>query len=260
MKLGCDPELFLVDHQGRLVSSIGKIGGSKEFPAALPIGKGFAVQEDNVAIEFNIPASGSKLAFIRNVGLARDYLSGMVGSMGLAFSHLSAANFPDEELKDPAALEFGCDPDFNAWTGEVNPRPCATDATLRSAGGHIHVGHKFNSPEDVLKFMRFMDLSAGVGSVLMDKDGGKRRQLYGKPGAFRLKPYGGEYRTLSNFWVFSDDTIGWAWDATAWAMDAWQNNKINIDELRDPIIQCITDDNKGLAQELVKTYNIPVLQ
>jgi hypothetical protein len=33
-----------------------------------------------------------------------------------------------------------------------------------------------------------------------DKDK-ERRKLYGKPGAFRPKPYGCEYRVLSNAWV-----------------------------------------------------------
>jgi len=58
-----------------------------------------------------------------------------------------------------------------------------------------------------------MDLYLGVPSVLMDK-GELRKQLYGKAGAYRMKPYGVEYRTLSNFWIFSDTTIGWVWDNT----------------------------------------------
>lgn len=260
MKLGCDPELFLVDHADRLVSSIGKIGGSKYEPRALPLGRGYAVQEDNVALEFNIPAAGSKKTFIRNVDAARTYLSNYVATMGLAFSTLSAAHFPEDQLKDPAAQEFGCDPDFNAWEfGEPNPRPCATDKSLRSAGGHVHIGHKFNAPEDIIDFMKFMDLALGVPSVIMDQAGAERRKLYGNPGAFRIKPYGGEYRTLSNFWVFKDSTVAWVWDATEWAMDAWQNKKIAIEDMRTPINNSIRNNDVQLAETLVAEYNIPIV-
>jgi len=45
IKLGCDPEAFLVDINGQLRSSIGLIGGSKEMPRPLfALGEGYAVQ------------------------------------------------------------------------------------------------------------------------------------------------------------------------------------------------------------------------
>ena len=50
---GCDPEFFLKDKTGKFISAIGLVGGSKEEPKA--IGNGCFVQEDNVAVEFNIP-------------------------------------------------------------------------------------------------------------------------------------------------------------------------------------------------------------
>jgi hypothetical protein len=40
-----------------------------------------------------------------------------------------------------------------------------------------------------------------------DKDT-ERRKLYGKPGAFRPKPYGCEYRVLSNAWVDKPEVAG----------------------------------------------------
>jgi hypothetical protein len=39
----------------------------------------------------------------------------------------------------PESLVLGCDPDFNAVTGEPNPPPNAS-SLMRTAGGHIHVG------------------------------------------------------------------------------------------------------------------------
>jgi hypothetical protein len=100
-----------------------------------------------------------------------------------------------------------------------------------------------------------MDLFT-VGSVLMDEDL-LRKQLYGKRGAFRPKPYGVEYRSLSNFWVQKPEYIGWAWDATARAMDAWQENVLDIDSLDEPLYEAINNNNRAIAQDLVNAYQLP---
>jgi hypothetical protein len=50
------------------------------------------------------------------------------------------------------------------------------------------------------------DYLLGLPSLLEDNDT-RRRELYGKAGACRLKSYGPEYRTLSNYWIWDDATI-----------------------------------------------------
>lgn len=260
LMLGADPELFLVDAHGAFISAIDRIGGSKEFPRPLDeLGAGFAVQEDNVALEYNIPPSASKISFVNNINRAMSYLSDMVSKQGLKLSNVSAVVFPQEQLQDPRALEFGCDPDFNAWTGKRNPRPKATDKALRSCGGHVHIGgidFEGNKAE-MQRFIKFMDLFAGVPSIVMD-NGDLRKQLYGKPGAYRPKPYGVEYRVLSNFWTLVPKYTEWVWDAVSLAADAWQNKKIDIDEDKDLILSAINDNDKSLASRLIDKYNLAV--
>jgi hypothetical protein len=258
LRLGADPELFLVDAAGALIASCGLIGGTKAEPLPLDIGDGFAVQEDNVALEYNIPASESKEQFTNNIGRAMSYLSDMVATKGLAFSKLSAALFPEDQLYHPLAQEFGCDPDFNAWKkGATNPRPKADDHTLRTCGGHVHYGMIPNdlSKKDVLQFIKHVDLFLGVPSVLLD-NGELRKQLYGKAGAFRFKRYGCEYRSLSNFWVLDPKLTAWVWDASAMAADVWQNNTINIDDLGDDIQNVINNNDKQGARNLVDTFGM----
>ena len=261
-KLGADPEIFLQDASLAFISAIDKVGGTKDAPRPLPIGDGFAVQEDNVAIEYNIPASDSRLAFTNNIGKAMSYLSDFVSQYGLQFSQASATLFPQAQLADPRALEFGCDPDFNAWrNGKRNPRPKAGDATLRTCGGHVHVGgvngNPFKSEAEVISFIKHMDLFLGIPSVLMD-NGQLRKELYGKAGAFRFKPYGCEYRSLSNFWVFDAKLTDWVWDTTAMAMDAWQRNAFDIDEDRKLILESINNNNRLMAERLVDKYSLRV--
>ena len=108
-----------------------------------------------------------------------------------------------------------CEPDFNAWTKQINPRPLASDWQLRSAGGHIHIGTK----EDPIEVIRAMDLFVGVPSIIKDPGGERRRELYGMPGAYRIKPFGCEYRVLSNFWIFSRELVEWVYNQTAKAID-----------------------------------------
>lgn len=259
MKLGCDPEIFLKDAAGGLVASCGLIGGSKEQPLPLPIGDGYAVQEDNVAIEFNIPPADTNASFINNINAAMAFLRQEVAKQGLAFGAESAALFPKHQLIHPAALVFGCDPDFNAWTRKANPKPKAADPTLRSAGGHIHIGDIGDlSSDDMVMVIKLMDLHAGVPSVLMD-NGQMRKELYGKRGAFRVKPYGVEYRTLSNFWVFEDRLVDWAWKVTAQAVDAWRNKTINPDAEDATILDAIDNNNQAAAKHLCEKYNLMVI-
>ena len=254
--LGCDPELFLQDASGALVSAIGKIGGTKSDPRPIHgLGDGFAVQEDNVALEYNIPAAQTEDQFVTSIKLAMEELGKEISLYGLAFSHLSAASFPEKELQDPAALVFGCDPDYNAWTMKRNPRPKATDAALRSCGGHIHVGYDFASKADAAMLIRYMDLHHGVVSVVVD-EGELRKQLYGSAGACRFKPYGVEYRTLSNFWTLSEERIRWAWKATERAIQSLENKDDSVVSHGPQIVAAINNNDKALARELIQKFNL----
>lgn len=252
--LGADPEIFVGDAQS-VRSIIDKIGGTKEHPMPLPLGDGFAVQEDNVALEFNIPAAANRAEFIKSICTATEFLEqAMIDMHGLRFVKQSAAYFPKEELNDPRALVFGCDPDYNAWTGRANARPLADDPTLRSCGGHVHIGC---GDMDTFAVIKACDLFLGVPSVLMD-NGELRKQLYGKAGAYRKKSYGAEYRTLSNFWVFDPKLIGWVHDNVGRALDAVSNG-FDFDQEQENIVNAINNNDKQLAQMLVDKYQLQVV-
>ena len=131
---------------------------------------------------------------------------------------------------------------YNAWTKKVNPRPCATNHKLRSAGGHVHVGIKGINRYQLI---RAMDLFLGVPSLFMDKDT-RRRELYGKAGAFRPKPYGAEYRTLSNFWIWDKRLIEWVYHQTSRAIDFVKSGKKLTAEDGKLIQRCINTGDKAL--------------
>lgn len=196
--IGADPELFF-KRNAEYISAIGRVGGTKYEPRRL-LG-GFALQEDNVAVEYNIPAcdSADKFAWCNKLMLEEIKLIGEAQELDIAIE--SSARFSDAELANPLAQVFGCEPDFNAWDLEINPSPNCDDKNLRSAGGHIHVGMPAGTPNmDKANLIMALDAIVGVPLAFMDPES-KRRELYGKAGACRFKSYGVEYRTPSNVWL-----------------------------------------------------------
>lgn len=241
--IGADPEVFLTDSQGKYKSIIGMIGGTKDAPKIIT-DRGHAVLEDNVAAEFNIPPCDSFESFKTEIQFTLAKIQDMLPQ--LVFSKESAVSFPEEELQTQDAWIFGCEPDFNAWSGYENPKPCADDINLRSAGGHIHVGTDL----DDKRVIQAMDYFLGVPSVLLD-NGTLRRNLYGKAGAYRPKPYGCEYRTLSNFWIFKSELIKWAYEGTQKALEFVSDGRSFTKKEAQAIQQCINTSDKGLANQLM---------
>jgi len=249
MRLGSDPECFLLDASGKHISVIGYINADKWHPMQIPdMAEGYTLQEDNVALEYGIPPAASAAELIEHIDSVMkkslEYLP------GLSFSKLSCTIFDKDQMMHPAAHVFGCEPDYNAWTKTTNPAPKPPHPFMRSAGGHIHVETK----ENPIEVIRAMDLFLGVPSVLMDK-GEDRKQLYGKAGAFRQKKYGCEYRTLSNFWIFEKKYMEWVWSATERALA----NLGKADAYKDHIIEAINNNNKDIAKQLVNELSLDVV-
>lgn len=256
--VGADPEVFLVNSEGAYVSSIDRIGGSKEAPRPID-DEGCAVQEDNVAVEYNIPACSTVEQFIHYNRKVLAYLAGHVEKQGLSLKIVPSARFSKQELSDPRALQFGCEPDFNAWKGgEMNPRPRAKDRSLRSAGGHIHLGNIGDL--DHLLLVKAMDLFVGVGMMQFDKDS-DRRQLYGKAGAFRKKSYGVEYRTASNAWLTSDETIQYVWKQQERAVEFVRSGRAaalltDDSDVAEMIQTCINESDMDLFYKLQAEFDL----
>jgi len=255
MRLGSDPELLLVDSAGKFVSVIGKVGGTKQQPLQiLDLPTGYTVQEDNVALELGIPPCSSAAEYVHALRTCINRALTFVP--GLHVSEESAALFPEEELEHPLASVFGCEPDFNAWTGKENTKPQCPDWTLRTAGGHIHV--ETDLPKE--QVIRAMDFYLGVPSVLMDK-GDLRKKLYGKAGAYRPKSYGAEYRVLSNFWVQKDNLIEWAWRNTERALELVKSGDAGNywATCAETIQETINNNEKATAKMLCDKFDLEVV-
>lgn len=204
--VGADPELFVKDGKGELVSAHGMVEGTKDKP--FPVENG-AIQVDGMALEFNITPAKDCDEFVRNIKSVMATLKSMIPEDHQLVAE-SVAHFSEEvfESSPEEALILGCDPDFNAYDdGNQFPTPNG-DVNFRTASGHIHIGWTKNADvndpnhiQDCINIVQQLDVALGLIFTKIDDDDTQRRTLYGKAGCFRVKPYGVEYRTLSNHWL-----------------------------------------------------------
>ena len=254
--IGADPEVF-VRQNGVVVSGYGLIPGTKNRPHPVPNG---AVQVDGMALEFNITPAASSEEFVSNIVSVLSILRAMVPKHELVLE--AVAKFDKKYLdKQPEdAVRLGCDPDFNAYKLRRNPPPDQRKP-FRTAAGHVHIGwtkgidiYDPRHIKDCAKIVKNLDIVLGVPSVIFDNQK-ERRELYGKAGAFRPKPYGVEYRVLSNKWLQSIELIKFIYSTTFKTV----NNLFDGTDLTKIITyadECINTSNKKMAIRIIKTIGM----
>lgn len=206
--IGADPEYFVLKKK-TFISGHFFNCGTKEKPMETDHG---SVQVDGLALEANVRPSQSEDEFVKNIAEVQSDLAKIVRKRDkkCRLVAIPTAHFGKDYLAKlpPDILVLGCQPDYNAYTGTENPRPPAGEY-FRTGAGHIHFGWTKNQPVspdhflDCQRLARQLDYYLGLPSMLWDADH-RRRLMYGKAGAFRPKPYGMEYRVLSNAWLNSE--------------------------------------------------------
>jgi hypothetical protein len=221
--IGADPELFAFKGN-KPISVHNLLTGDKKNP--LPVDEG-AVQVDGTAAEFNIVPTDSEKVFVERIAKVRNNIQSIIQKVDskVVLRSIPAVRFDKDywETIPSVNKELGCDPDFNAYTGGENqivPEEQRVGfETMRTGSGHIHIGWRDPKvPLETEEQRREHFINCRVLTMILDNvilpfekywDNDKeRRKLYGKPGAFRPKPYGCEYRVLSNAWVDKPEVAG----------------------------------------------------
>lgn len=235
--IGTDPEFSLIDEEAqRRTSAHGLIPGTKQEPHKV---NGGAVQIDGAMVEYNTEPASSAEEFIANNLKVMEALRNMIPKK-YTFDFKPAVFFDDiyfEKIPDNVK-ELGCSPDFDAYKkGAMNPRPIPPDGkeNMRTCSGHIHIG--WTKDADVLSLSHRWDCCLIVRALdkcvlpylkKFDKDT-NRASLYGKPGAFRPKSYGVEWRVPSNAWLNHPKLWGWLFEACKAVVIAVYEGKYNPD-------------------------------
>lgn len=256
--IGTDPEVF-VKKAGKLVSAFNLIVGDKAAPQPVQDG---AVQVDGMALEFNTNPASTAEEFGHNVQSVLAQLAAMVPEHEIVIEPV--AHFGAEYIAEQPAIarELGCDPDFNAWSGDENKKPEA-ETPFRTAAGHVHVGYSDGLDIDdeynlgiMRRVARQLDFYLGLPSLLFDSDV-ERRSMYGQAGAFRPKPYGLEYRTLSNAWLKSDEAIAWVFNASNKAVRDLLEG-VDLEEKYGDIQDIINNSDVEAAKAIIEAEGLEV--
>lgn len=255
--IGSDPELFLMK-DGKFVSAHGVIQGSKEHPFKVPLG---AVQVDGMAVEFNTDPASCENEFLTNVQTVMRTLELMCNGYEVVAAPVADFGYDYISSQPDEAKELGCDPDYNAYSGEANVKP-DVNLPFRTASGHVHIGWGNNLPSDIqhhstcATVARQMDFFLGLPSLFFDNDT-RRREMYGKAGAFRVKPYGVEYRTLSNAWLKSEELIKWVFRNAQKGMQELVAGRDLFKEFGD-VQEIINTSNKKEAERIINLAGLEV--
>lgn len=221
--LGCDPEFFFTGSNGATT------GAEKILPeAGLTYKPGTYTHDgnytslngttskiviDGVQAELNPRPNPCRANLANEISACFRDLHKTLKDRGISVSFKPVVEISQEELDSLSekSKTFGCAPSTNVYaqsTSKISVDP--KKYLKRSAGGHIHLGWNFSEEnKKALKNLEVMvpilDIIVGNTCVLMDRNPAnkERRKVYGRVGEYRVKDYGLEYRTLSNFWLQS---------------------------------------------------------
>lgn len=275
-RLGADPEVFIIDSKTGSYVSVHeiKLPGTKEHPYNTNYG---ACQIDGVAAEFNIKPADNLKDWLKGLNLGLSHIESMARKThpDYTVAITPVATFQQVYFDSiPSQYkELGCNPDFDAYKGMANDPPF-TKEPFRTGAGHVHIGWyppELHIPDlrtdvahfnDCINIVHDLDASLYLVSHLWDKDT-KRRTLYGKRGSFRPKPYGVEYRPLSNAWLGDKITQAYVFNATMHTLEL-HDNDIRMSEVpalleissKDTITR---DDALRAYEELTTKWNYPEL-
>jgi hypothetical protein len=278
--MGCDPEFFFVDGRGKV------IGSEKVLPE-----KGLKYDEakpntyfnnentynydkpifiiDGVQAEINPEPNTCRALLANDIHACFLKLRKMLKKNGhkLSIKFDPLVNITQKELDSLSEKSriFGCDPSLNIYQTRnqarirVNPKKYLK----RSAGGHIHLGadtwqrvlrRKLKNAEVVVPIL---DLVVANTCVLIDRHPGnkERRANYGRCGEYRIKPYGIEYRSISNFWLNAYQLMSFVMGLSRQAVDMIYESKKGNDYIKaltdavskEDVIKAVQNNDWDLA-------------
>jgi len=269
LTVGSDLEFFVTSgssmHAKSLIAGEVICPFGKDDPRELSYGR---MHWDNVCIEICPEHADNVDDFHKNVVQMMGAMTGDIAKAKCHMARYASAYISQALASSPSAQVFGCEPDLNAHTRKVQ-RPNAKSAgTLRTAGGHVHIGVETESMEDKILLTKLCDMYLGIPSVMLDDDT-RRRELYGKAGSFRPKDYGIEYRTLSNYWALRDNTIKWIFEQVQEVVSVYEGMKVMQKEdssgidydwmdgsVSAEIQEIINTGNRRKARAYIKASNI----
>lgn len=257
--IGSDPEFFIRNKNGNIVSAIPLIPETKE--TKLDFGNGFTAYHDNVTVEGTIPPAYNKNEFVGHLKQLMGYVSSRIGS-DYTVAPWASHNFTPDQLLHDDAKQIGCSPFFLSHNRMEAETPTLPDG-YRSAGFHVHIGRSdYKNPSDdflmsgesKFSMINHLDYFLGLPSVIFDNSNesiGRKKIYTQSAGSHRPTPFGVEYRPLSSHCMRDTNLIELIYDLTMVAVDFVKDgNELDIDE--NMVVEVINTHNVDMARALIE--------
>lgn len=264
VQLGCDPELFVLGANDKLVPAW-------EF---LPDKSQDSIYWDGAQAEFRVEKRREDLSKVEGFG-CQDYLTHQVlaqlsrlkslSPANTRLSALSSVRLSSEQLASAKDewLAFGCQASENAYGLRGLQIDDPRGMPYRFAGGHMHFGlfEKDRPLDRIIEAVKMLDAVLGVCSVAFTpREDPIRREYYGLAGEYRLPKHGVEWRTPSNFWLRAPQLVYYAFSTARKAFQlGWQGFRSQYDASDEEVVNCINRHDVELAKQLMER-NRPLLE
>lgn len=257
--IGTDFEMFVKNGQGKFVSAIPFIEGTKDEPQHVSE-KGHMIQHDGVLAEFNTPPVSiadreemwNNIQFVLEEGAKRL-------PDNLKLECCTNGNYEESELEHPEAKIAGCSASFCAWKGgDLAPKADFGQTNDRCAGFHLHFSQPGLDVQSGMRLIRLLDVYVGLPLLFIDDDK-KRRLLYGRAGDFRFKDYGNcsgvEYRVVSNVVIKNKEVFDYVWNGIKRAISEF-NKDTDFLQYTERIEEAINNYNLEQAEQLCEEFEV----
>lgn len=225
VQFGCDPEFFF--------KKDGKVIGSEKVLSKNGLEHLTSVVKDGIQAEIHPQANECRVILANNLSNCLASIAGNLEGVECDFSPLVDIDKEEMDSLSDDSKQFGCSPSISASDKKATIKVKDPSKYLfRSAGGHIHLGitneiELLQVHKNIDTIVKLMDIIVGNTCVLLDRHEGnvERRKNYGRAGEYRIKPYGFEYRTLSNFWLRHYQLMSLSFGLARYALNVWRNNE-----------------------------------
>jgi hypothetical protein len=196
--IGMDAEFFLKQADGQYIAAARVVPGLKTDPHVLEHG---VCHPDGLSLEVGAPPSKTPIGMVKNLyKVLQEVRDKFLAPAGCTIAYTEEIRVDLVQGAQPEDLVFGCGTEFNANTPN-SPHRTTTDTkqAQRYSGFHIHLGFTKNQASNNFTYLDMRRLVLCLDKVFEAaklNTTERRARQYGGYGAFRVKPYGIEYRMM----------------------------------------------------------------